>query len=465
MLLKAESFELVCSRTVREHRKLAVMAPKRMAPYGGRKLDDGEVVVDCAKAATLLQHSEIPNGDDQATHELGVTRSVFRRIVGKRGAPFEIVKIENARRFAEKCGSCLKNIEWSGESEAQINNAAPPPITDYLELWVDLHSISHGPYVPLTMRKEDAPIDLSGVLELMMKTPTLQIIGPSGCGKTHLLAHLARISIDHGFIPIIIQARHFAGRIDAMLDEAISSATRLRFAELASTSATANVIPVVIIDALNECPPKFRPSLIPTLQELRIRSNARIIISGQTLTEVPSSLKGPTILLSLPDADQKGQLIDAYLKRPLPPDARFALDVISSAHDAMVWAEICDDSPRGLAAMLSMHPFARKCLGSTPDADVAYRALGQLAAEMREKFVFVSTEGGGGHDDRTNHWSVRTRRGGQRHNQRLRAPRLCKWTCGFSSRILASLFCNRKSFGHPEQHGRTLRNAKKTYQR
>jgi hypothetical protein len=27
-------------------------------------------------------------------------------------------------------------------------------------------------------------------------------------------------------------------------------------------------------------------------------------------------------------------------------------------------------------------------LGSTPDADVAYRALGQLAAEMREKYVF-----------------------------------------------------------------------------
>jgi hypothetical protein len=85
-------------------------------------------------------------------------------------------------------------------------------------------------------------------------------------------------SIDHGFIPIVVQARYFAGRINAMLDDAISSATTLRFAELASTCATANVTPLVIVDALNECASEFRPTLIPALQDLRIHSDARIII-------------------------------------------------------------------------------------------------------------------------------------------------------------------------------------------
>jgi hypothetical protein len=172
-----------------------------------------------------------------------------------------------------------------------------------------------------------------------------QIADPSGCGKTHLLAHLALSSTNYGFIPIIVRASYFAGRINDVLDDAISSATTLRFAELASSCNTADVNPVVIVDALNECSSEFRPTLIQALQELRIHSNARIIISVQTLTELPSSLQGPTVLLSLPNAEQKGQLIEAYLKRPLLPDARFALDVISSAHDAMVWAEIWDHSP------------------------------------------------------------------------------------------------------------------------
>jgi hypothetical protein len=81
MLLKTEFFELVCSRTVREHRKLAVMALK-MKP-DGRKLRDAETVVDCAKAYALLQGSQISNIQDRAAQEIGITRSVLHRIIGK----------------------------------------------------------------------------------------------------------------------------------------------------------------------------------------------------------------------------------------------------------------------------------------------------------------------------------------------------------------------------------------------
>jgi hypothetical protein len=362
------------------------MASKRIAPNRKRSLREGEVLVDCTKASVLLERSKISNTEERAAEEIGIPRSVLRRIIGKekKGQPWAIVAVANANAFAKACGGRLEDIEWSGGAHGPTKEN--PVISTYLALWRGIHSVS--PYVPLTMRCDETPIDLPEIIGLLEKTPNLQIVGPSGCGKTHLLAHLALGSIDYGFIPIITRARHFLGRINTMLDDAVSSATTLRFAELIGISATANVTPVVVIDGINECSPEFLPTLIPALQELRIHTNARIIVSGQTLTQLPSSLRGPTVLLSLPDAEQKRQLVEAYLKRPLPPDARFALDVVASAHDAMVWGEVCDNSKPGSSRYDLYESFARKRLGSAPDVDPAYRALGKLAAEMREKFVF-----------------------------------------------------------------------------
>jgi hypothetical protein len=392
MLLKTESFELVCSRTVRGHQKLAVMASTRTTP-DGRKLRDGHTVVDCTKALSLWQRSLISGKEARAADAIGISRGVLRRIVGREGnGQWSVIQDIFARPFAENCGGQIMDIEWSeNEAEAEAKAKAKttkPAVSAYLELWRALHSISLGPYVPLTMQCEDKLIDLAGMIGLIRGTPTLQIVGPSGCGKTHLLAHLALICTDYGFIPIIIRARDFSGRINEMLDDAVSSATTLRFAELAGCCATANVTPVVVVDGLNECSPEFRPTLIPALQDLRIHTNARIIISGQTLTEVPSSLQGPTVLLSLPDAEQKLELVEAHLKRPFPADARFALDMISNAHDAMVWAEVYKHSIPGSSRYALYDSFARRHLGSTPDADIAYRALTHLAAEMHNNFVF-----------------------------------------------------------------------------
>jgi len=365
------------SRTASEWQR---MASKRNALDGKRKLRDGEVAIDCAKASALLKRSTV------SVNDMVLSRSAARRILGKEGGgPYGIVKKETADEFAKQCGGRREDIEWCNESGV---SATPLAIAAYREIWQNIYSIGLGPYVALTMRNKGDLIDLAGVVGLLKENRNVQIVGPSGCGKTHLLAHLSMSCLNHGFIPIIIQARYFAGRINAVLDDAVASATTLRFAELDGSCATSNVTPVVVVDGLNECSSEFRPTLIPALQELRIRSNARIIISGQTFTELPSSLGGPTILLSLPDAEQKRQLVEAYLKRPLPLDARCALDVIASAHDAMVWGEVCDDSKPEASRYTLYESFARRRLGSVPDVDAAYRALGQLAAEMREKFVF-----------------------------------------------------------------------------
>jgi hypothetical protein len=121
------------------------MASKRIALDGKRKLREGEVAIDCAKASALLERSTF------STNDMVISRSAVRRILGKEGGgPYGIVTDRIADEFAKKCGGLREDIEWCNEPGV---NAAPPAIAAYLELWRDIHSISLGPYVALTMRR------------------------------------------------------------------------------------------------------------------------------------------------------------------------------------------------------------------------------------------------------------------------------------------------------------------------
>jgi hypothetical protein len=111
MLLKTESFELVCSRTVRGHQKLAVMASTRTTP-DGRKLRDGHTVVDCTKALSLWQRSLISGKEARAADAIGISRGVLRRIVGREGnGQWSVIQDIFARPFAENCGGQIMDIE------------------------------------------------------------------------------------------------------------------------------------------------------------------------------------------------------------------------------------------------------------------------------------------------------------------------------------------------------------------
>jgi hypothetical protein len=157
-------------------------------------------------------------------------------------------------------------------------------------------------------------------------------------------------------------------------------------------SAAAGLKPVIIIDAINECPPNLRTDLIKALQELCVHFHAPIIMSSQAEIALPSALTGPTVKIDLSDSVQKRQLVETYLKMELPKDGDFAFDVIASAQDAKVWAEVFKHSEPGSSRYVLYASFVRRRLGSSPEGTVAYRALGKLAAEMREQFVFSIPE-------------------------------------------------------------------------
>jgi hypothetical protein len=90
----------------------------KLASDRSRPLREGELIVDCRKALDLLQKSGRGPGEDTAAEQIGISRSVLRRIIGKGGGrPWAIILSANANLFATKCGGQFSDIEWIEKGE------------------------------------------------------------------------------------------------------------------------------------------------------------------------------------------------------------------------------------------------------------------------------------------------------------------------------------------------------------
>jgi hypothetical protein len=179
-------------------------------------------------------------------------------------------------------------------------------------LWRDVYGLGLGPLVPLTMHRDDVAIDANGILSLLEKNQTVQLCGGSGCGKSHLLMHLTMRLPDLGFAPVFLRAADFAGDLDWLLNRAVSTVAPLSFDQLVRGCRTRSRDPVVILDAINECPSSLRTLLFAALQKLRTQFDFPVILSNQSQLLLPSSLGGPIIKISPPSRAEKRALYPSY---------------------------------------------------------------------------------------------------------------------------------------------------------
>jgi hypothetical protein len=357
---------------------------------GPRSLRDGEFPVDCGKARVAFEGFQGPHSEDRAAYALGISRSVLRRILGKEGSAGQaIVNTANARSFAEKCGIDLDAIRWSDHTDGL---AAADSIPTYLRLWREVYGLGLGPLVPLTMHYDDVAIDANGILGLLEKNQTVQLCGGSGCGKSHLLTHLTIRLPDLGFAPVFLRAADFAGDLDWLLNRAVSTVAPLSFDQLVRGCRTRSRDPIVILDAINECPSSLRTLLFAALQKLRTQFDFPVILSNQSQLVLPPSLGGPVIKISPPSRAEKQALVAAYLGRGIPEDNSFSLEVISSAQDAMVWAQVFAQSDLATSRFALYESYVRCRLAGGQYISGAQRALALLAYEMRQSFVFSVPE-------------------------------------------------------------------------
>jgi hypothetical protein len=359
-------------------------------PDGSRALRDGEVLIDTAKVGAALASASITGAQTAMADRCGVQRGILRRALGMDShEPWAVLQQQNARQIARACGIDLSALEWTAGSRGQGNSV----IDGYLAQFRAQLSADLGPLVPLTMQLDGARTDLVGIVGAQKANDILQLVGPSGTGKTYLLAHLALRLIEEGVCPILLRATHFRGDAVAWAEQAVSRCSAHSLDQIVRAARVAHLTPALLIDAVNETPKNVADDLPAELQRMRNLHATKLILTGHAAIAWPAGQSAVTASISPPDSQQKIQLVEAHLGRPAT-DAAFALDAIATPHDAMIWASVFANVRQGISRHGYYAAFAREKLGDDNGALQAYRALALLARQMRQGFVYSTTEAG-----------------------------------------------------------------------
>lgn len=260
-------------------------------------------------------------------------------------------------------------------------------IGDYLANCLELAELALGPHVEAEQETEDGPSPLPSLLPFVENSINIHLFGPSGVGKTHHISRLVIAAARAGVIPVAIAARDFNGQLLPLLKVAVARATNVPFNTLMRSAQKTGRTVLLCVDALNECPIGRRPELLAALQTVIIRFGVTLLLTGQELPDLPSSLRGKVFRLVQPGKDRRRRLVEAHAGRPLTENEASILEVVASAQDASILAETLNRSMNIDGRFQLYHAFTMGRLADVPNSASLHSALGDLAVRMREGYT------------------------------------------------------------------------------
>ena len=210
--------------------------------------------------------------------------------------------------------------------------------------------------------------------------------GPSGSAKTFHLTHLAiATAAETNEIPFPLDAKRYrGGEFRAYLRQALSPFCSDDTEVLLAAIKDAGRTPLVLIDALNECPESLRNDLLHAAQAFALRYDARIVITAQSADTSLAGLHAQPVALALPRKSQKRQIYAFHAGiEPTPAIESFCVG-FETAYDLQL-AGSCH--AMGFAPAVRADLYDRYVTSSLPEdsAFVAGALLRHIAGHMREK--------------------------------------------------------------------------------
>lgn len=314
--------------------------------------------------------SRIPASDFKLT--LGGYADLLGLLAAAKQNPLPLVEW---RRFAQSLGLNDGSVTLSTDAETRVSQ--------YLAAYTDLARATTGPYIEPKFENQDTTAALT---ERIVAGAQMQIVGTSGSGKTELMKAVARSTAHAGCLPILLRAGDFERHLAPLLQAAVARCSPMRPPTLFKAAARAGVEIILYVDGLNECPATRRGDLIAALQAARINYGARLVFTTQEPISLPTILSGEEIGLLQPDTAQSRRLVTAHLGRPLTDHELNAVEMVGTAHDAVVLAAVLE-TPANLDGRFALyHSFVQKRIEAASAAHVV-RSLATLATAMRTSFL------------------------------------------------------------------------------
>ncbi len=164
------------------------------------------------------------------------------------------------------------------------------------------------------------------------------LVGPSGSAKTFHLHHIATAAARRSEeVPILVEARTYrGGDFWPTVRRGVAPMFRNDPKELLEAIRLCSLRPLLLVDALNECPPQHQEELLRGVQTFVLHFGARVILTGQELLDLPLDLKAEVRELKTPSPDQKRHIYCHHAGIEASPAIDHLCEGFTNAYDLTI---------------------------------------------------------------------------------------------------------------------------------
>ena len=210
----------------------------------------------------------------------------------------------------------------------------------------------------------------------------LLILGPSGCGKTLLAKKIAIHCLGQGNVPILLQAKYFAGKLGESIErEAVMLGAPSATGLIRAARATGSPL-LLVLDGYNECPVAEQLVLTRSLAAAVRRFGARLVVSAQADIVRPDLIAARHVVVKEPGRALKEAIAGAGTKHRFD----YLLDSVSSGFEADLVGRVGTTLTAGSSRFALFDAYARQRLGD--DASEGIRFLAAVAGQLIDRMSF-----------------------------------------------------------------------------
>ncbi len=164
------------------------------------------------------------------------------------------------------------------------------------------------------------------------------LVGPSGSAKTFHLHHAAVAAARHGIeIPIFVEPRMYrGGDFWSLVRRGVAPMHSGDARTFLDAVRLCGLRPLLLVDALNECPVEHVSELLRGVQTFALHFDARVVLTSQAELDLPDDLTPRITHLTTPVAEDKRLIYCHHASIASSSDADYFCEAFTNAYELTV---------------------------------------------------------------------------------------------------------------------------------
>jgi hypothetical protein len=229
------------------------------------------------------------------------------------------------------------------------------------------------------------------LVDQLLEPRNVMLLGPSGSTKTFHLHHLLLAIVSKGDeLPLLIEPKRYrGGDFWTVLRHGTAPFFRGDPRDLLEAARLCGLMPVLVVDALNECGEALIDDLLRGVQSFIVQFGGRVIFSSQAPIELPGDIVAESRNLSLPNEAQKRAIYAFHAGVPASSELDNFCSGFTNAYDLTI-AGRCHTATATPVSRTDLYDrYVRRCVPESPA--IATGLLRAVASEMSAKFSLALT--------------------------------------------------------------------------